>query len=256
MRTHLGCTGRIDLGQVSQETQERLERVAATWLEFSPEPPSLVVRHVQPDDTPALREIAGELLEFLSDITEPERKKIPGGALHYLDEQTGQSVRIKVWAGGFTTFAWAQPDYAHATWEPYRGQSIPLVFDAYQRLNGTVRFRAQSGAVDEIRATVERFGGLYPQGEFEALLTGDWVDLKLLDANTSVLPLLRLVRAKAEPPSSLEGEIDVSSFRSGDVEDYCRLVIRAGEVWVARPSLWSDLPQGEAEPATGIESAA
>jgi hypothetical protein len=247
MRSHLGCTGRVELGTISQGTQQRLERVEAIWLEFSPDPPALVVRHVQPDDTPALREIAGELLEFLSDIPEAERKNIPGGALYYLDEQGGQSVRIKVWEGAFVTVAWAQPDYARAAWEPYRGQTIPLVFDAYQRLNGTVRFQASSNAVDELRAVIERFGGLYPQGEFEALVSGNWIELKLLDVNASVLPLLKFLRGKAEPPSSLEGEIDVSSFRSGDVEDYCRFILRAGEVWIARPALWSDLPQAPPE---------
>lgn len=247
MRTHLGCTGRVELGQIDRETQNRLEQVQATWLEYAPDPPSLVVRHVQPDDLPALREIAGELLEFLGSIPETERRRIPGGALYYLDEQSGQSVRVKVWEGAFITVAWAQPDYAHATWEPYHGQTITLVFDAYQRLNGTVRFQASSSVVDELRAVVERFGGLYPQGEFEAVAAGNWIELKLLDVNASVLPLLKFLRAKAEPLSSLEGEIDVSSFRSGDVEDYCRFAIRAGEVWVARPSLWSDLPQARAD---------
>ena len=256
MRTHLGCTGRIDLGQISQETQQRLERVEAAWLEFSPEPPSLVVRHVQPDDTPALREIAGELLEFLSDISEAERKNIPGGALYYLDEQTGQSVRIKVWAGGFTTFAWAQPDYTHAAWERYRGQTIPLVFDAYQRLNGAVKLQAPRGALEEIQATIERPGGLYPQGDFEAFVIANQIEIRMLDVNASVLPLLKALQAKAEPPSSLDGEIDVSSFRSGDVEDYCRFVVRRGEVWVARPSLWSDLAPSQTEPPRQMEPAA
>jgi hypothetical protein len=243
MRTHLGCTGRVELGAISRETQQRLEHVEAIWLEFSPEPPSLVVRHVQPDDIPALREIAGELLEFLSNIPEAERKKVPGGAFYYLDEQSGQSVRIKVWEGAFLTVAWAQPDYARASWEPYRGQTLPLVFDAYQRLNGVLRLQAVPGTAEEIRSTIERNGGLYPQGDLEVLVTDRRIEIKLLDVNTSVLPLLKLLRAKAEPASSLDGEIDVSSFRSGDVEDYCRFVLRAGEVWIARPALWTELPQ-------------
>ena len=248
MRTHLGCTGRVELWDLGQETQQRLERVEAIWLEFSPDPPRLVVRHVQPDDTPALREIAGELLEFLIDIPEAERRQVPGGALYYLDEQSGQFVRIKVWEGAFVTVAWAQPSYAHATWQPYRGQAVPLVFDAYQRVNGVFRLQASHAAADEIRATIERNGGLYPQCEFEILLTDRRIEVKLLDVNTSVLPLLKLLREKAEPASSLEGEIDVSSFRAGDVEEYCRFILRAGEIWISRPELWADRHEAATEP--------
>ncbi|MFB3921355.1 MAG: hypothetical protein ACE145_06505 [Terriglobia bacterium] len=248
MRTHLGCTGRIELGSISQETQRRLERVEAIWLEFSPDPSRLVIRHVQPDDTPALREIAGELLEFLIDIPEAERRNVRGGALYYLDEQSGQFVRIKVWEGAFVTVAWAQPSYAHAPWLPYRGEAVPLVFEAYQRLNGVFRLQATHAAADEIRHTIERNGGLYPQGDFEILLTDKRIEVKLLDVNASVLPLLKVLRQKAEPASSLEGEIDVSSFRSGDVEEYCRFILRAGEIWIARPELWADRAEAAAEP--------
>ncbi len=256
MRTHLGCTGRVELGKLAAETQERLEKIEATWLEFAPESASLVVRHVQPDDIPAMREIAGELFDFLTAIPEAERRKIPGGALYYADEQTGQSVRIKVWEGGFVTVAWAHPDYSRATWEPYRGQSLPLVFDAYQRLNGTVKLQAQKGVAEEVQAVIDRSGGLYPQGEFEVLITGNNLEFRFLDVNASVLPLIKLLKAKAEPASSLEGEIDVSSFRSGDVEDYCRFVLRGGEVWIARPALWSDLPDTTADPPGRAKAAA
>ena len=82
------------------------------------------------------------------------------------------------------------------------------------------------------------------------------IEIRMLDVNAGVLPLLKALQAKAEPPSSLDGEIDVSSFRSGDVEDYCRFVVRRGEVWVARPSLWSDLPQAKPEPTQPMEPAA
>jgi hypothetical protein len=256
MRTHLGCTGRVDLGVLRPDTQRRLEQVEATWLEFSPEPPSLVVRHVQPDDTPALREITGELLEFLSDIPEAERIRIPGGALYYLDETTGQYVRLRVWSGGFLTVAWARPDYAHASWELYKDQKLALVFDAYQCLNGTVRLQAPSSAADEIRSVVDRFGGLYPQGDFETRVSGEAMEIQLRDVNTSVLPLLKILRAKAAPLASLEGEVEVSSFRPGDVEDYCRFALRRGEIWVVRPSLWSDVPETRPSPPGQMEPAA
>ena len=59
MRTYLGCSGQVELGTLSEETQRKLEHVEAAWLEFVPESVSLEVCHVQPDDRPALPEIAG-----------------------------------------------------------------------------------------------------------------------------------------------------------------------------------------------------
>jgi len=243
MRTHLGCTGRVELGKLGPETQERLEKIPATWLEFTPEAGALVVRHVQPDDVPAMREISGELFDFLTAIPESERRQIPGGALYYLDEQSGQSVRIKVWEGAFVTVAWAQPDYTKARWDRYHEGLAPVVFDAYQRLNGAVNFKPTVGAVEEIRTVIDRFSGLYPEGEFEALHIGTGLEVRFFDVNASVLELIAALKKQSDPLTSLEGEIDVSSFRSGDVQEYCRFALRAGEIWIARPALWADLPQ-------------
>lgn len=255
MRTHLVCTGRVELGVISQQTQRRLEQAGASWLEFSPEPPSLVVRHVQPDNLPALREIAGELLEFLSEIGEEERVQVPGGALYYVDEQNGQYVRLKVWKGGFLTVAWARPDYEHAQWERYVGQTMPVVFEPYQRLNGAVKFEGSPAAAEEVTDVLEHSLGLYSQGDFEITSSMEGVEITLRDLNADVLALVKVLREVAKP-SSLQGEIDVSSFRAGDLEDYCRFVFRAEEVWLVRPSLWTDLPEAQAPPQPPIERAA
>jgi len=255
MRTHLVCKGHVELGELSQETQRRLEQAPASWLEFSPEPPSLVVRHVQPDNLPALREITGELLEFLSRIDDKERSKIPGGALYYHDEQTGQYVRLKAWKGGFLTVAWAQPDYEHAQWERYQGQTVPVVFEPFQRLNGAVKFETSGAAVEEVTDVLEHSMGLYSQGDYEITPWLGGVEVTLRDVNAEVLALVKVLRQVAEP-GSLQGEIDVSSFRVGDLQDYARFIFRAGEAWLVRPSLWSDLPETEALPQPPLERAA
>ena len=241
MRTHLGCTGRIELGNLSQETQRRLEEVEATWLEFSPDPPSLVVRHVQPDAISPPREIGGELLEFLTRVTDAERRAFPGGAFYYLDDQTGQHFRLRVSSGGVLTVSWAHPSYEDAKSVPYEGHATPVVFEPYQCLNGSVSFTAKPGAADEVRLTIERPAGLCPQGEYELRPDGDNLGLELHDVNSSVLPLVETLRQVAAP-GSLNGQIDVSSFRAGDLEDYCRFVFKNGELRLLRPSLWSDAP--------------
>jgi hypothetical protein len=247
MRSHLGCTGSIELGLLSEETQKRLEHVEASWLEYSPDPPSLVVRHVQPDDIPALREIGGELLEYLSTISQEDRAKIPGGALQYLDEPTGQLIRLKVWPGGFLTVAWARPDYAHAPWQEFRNQPVSVVFEPFQRLNGTVSFQGGPTGADALRKVLENTAGEYSQGDYEIASTVDRVDLTLRDVNADVLTLVNALRYSVKD-ATLQGEIDVSSFRSGDMQDYCRFVFRDGEIWIARPALWSDAPGPQPDP--------
>jgi len=255
MRTHLVCIGQVELGELSQATQQRLEQAPASWLEYSPAPPSLVVRHVQPDNLPALREITGELLEFLSRIADRERSRMPGGALYFQDEQTGQYVRLKVWKGGFLTVAWAQPDYEHAQWERYQGQTVPVVFEPYQRLNGAVKFEGIGTAAEEVTDVLEHSLGLYSQGEYEINSWLGGVEVTLRDVNADVLDLVKVLREVAEP-GTLQGEIDVTSFRAGDLQDYVRFTFRAGEAWVVRPSLWTDVPEAQAPPQPPLERAA
>ena len=251
MRSHLGCTGSVELGRLAEGTQQRLERIPASWLEYSPESSSLVVRHVQPDDYPPLRELAGELLDFLHALADSERIQIPGGALHYLDEPTGQYVRLKVWKGGYLTVAWARPEYARARCEPFQNQRVTLVFEPYQRLNGSVSFEGHPNAADDLRRIIEKTAGPYSQGDYAITSSVHRIEFTLRDVNNDALSLVNALRYLAQP-GTLSGEIDISSFRAGDLEDYCRFSFRAGESLIARPILWSDTP--EASPQSSVLS--
>ncbi|MFZ0961278.1 MAG: hypothetical protein WAO35_10265 [Terriglobia bacterium] len=255
MRSHLGCTGSVNLGRLGQDTQKRLELIPATWLEYSPETSSLVVLHVQPDDVPPLREVTGELLDFLSTVSDSERAQIPGGALYYQDEPTGQYVRLKVWKGGFLAVAWARPDYTHAQWEPFRNQLITLVFEPYQRLNGTVTFEGNPNAADDLRRIIDQTTGQYSQGDYTISSSVQGVEITLRDVNADVLTVVNAFRYMAKT-GTLSGEMDVSSFRAGDLEDYCRFSFRAGEAWMARPVLWADTPETSLSPANAVSHAA
>ena len=226
MRSHLGCTGSVNLGQLGNDTQKRLEQIAASWLEYSPECASLVVRHVQPDDVPPMREIAGELLDFLHAVSDSERAQIVGGALYYQDEATGQYVRLKVWKGGFLTVVWARPDFTHAHWEAFRNQPVAVVFEPFQRLNGAVSFEANPHAADQLRKILDSTAGEYSQGDYAISSSVNRVDLTLRDVNADALTLINALRYVAKE-GTLKGEIDVSSFRQGDMEDYCRFAFRA-----------------------------
>ena len=252
MRSHLGCTGSVNLGQLANETQQHLGKIAASWLEYSPESSSLDVRHVQPDDVPPMREVAGELLDFLHAVSDSERAQIPGGALYYQDEPTGQYVRLKVWKGGFLTVTWARPDYTHAQWEAFRNQPVVVVFEPFQRLNGAVSFAGNPHAADQLRKIIDSTAGEYSQGDYAITSSVSRVDLTLRDVNADVLTLANALRYMAKE-GTLSGEIDVTSFRVGDLEDYCRFSFRADGTWLARPQLWSDAP--DAAPAVAVAQA-
>ncbi len=255
MRSHLGCTGSVNLGQLTGDTQNRLEKIAASWLEYSPDSSSLDVRHVQPDDVPPIREVAGELLDFLHGVSDSERAQIPGGALYYQDEPTGQYVRLKVWKGGFMTVAWARPDYTHSQWEAFRNQPVVVVFEPFQRLNGTVSLEGNPNAADQLRKLLDSTAGEYSQGDYAISSSVNRIDLTLRDVNADVLTLVNALRYVAKE-GSLTGEIDVTSFRVGDLEDYCRFSFRADGTWMARPLLWSDQPDAAPARAENVSQAA
>jgi hypothetical protein len=245
----------VDLGLLGGDTQNRLGQIPASWLEYAPESSSLVVRHVQPDDVPPLRELAGELLDFLHAVSDSERAQISGGALHYQDELTGQYVRLKVWKGGFLTVAWARPDYARAHWEPFRNQPVTLVFEPFQRLNGSASFEGHPNSADDLRRIIEKTAGQYSQGDYAIKSSVRRIEVTLRDVNADALTVVNALRYVAKA-GTLSGEVDVSSFRAGDLEDYCRFSFRAGETWMARPNLWSDTPDSLASSADRLSRAA
>jgi hypothetical protein len=231
-----------------------LEQIAASWLEYSPDTSSLVVRHVQPDDVPPLREVAGELLDFMHALSDSERAQLPGGALYYQDEPTGQFVRLKVWKGGFLTVAWARPDYTRASWVAFLNQPVALVFEPFQRMNGSVSFGGHPGAGEDLRKVIEKTAGQYSQGDYEISTTINAVEATFRDVNADVLTVVNALRYMAKP-GTLNGELDITSFRAGDLEDYCRFSFRAGESWMARPVLWSDTPDTPESPVAPLSRA-
>jgi hypothetical protein len=180
-------------------------------------------------------------MDFLHAVTDAEREQIPGGALYYQDEASGQFVRLKVWESGFLTVTWARPDYAHAQWEAFQNQPVRLVFEPFQRLNGTVSLVGNPNAADHLRKIIDKTAGEYSQGDYAISSSVNRVDLTLRDVNADALTLVNALRYTAKE-GTLTGEIDVTSFRTVDMEDYCRFSFRPDGTWMARPQLWSEAP--------------
>jgi len=123
---------------------------------------------------------------------------------------------------------------------------VVVVFEPYQRLNGTVSLEGNPNAADQLRKLLDSTAGEYSQGDYAISSSVNRIDLTLRDVNADVLTLVNALRYVAKE-ASLTGEIDVTSFRVGDLEDYCRFSFRADGAWMARPLLWSDQP--DAAPA-------
>jgi hypothetical protein len=140
------------------------------------------------------------------------------------------------------SISWARPDYTHASWEQYRCQPVSVVPEPYRRLNGKFSFEGTPTAADDIRQLLERTAGLYSEGDFEIVARIARIEVARRYVNASVLPLVYALRVLAKA-GSLEGEIDVSSFRPGDLDECCRFASHGGEAWLARPSLWGDDPE-------------
>lgn len=244
------CYGRVVLGKLSEETQQRLAGLPGEWLEFDPVSQAIVVRYCQPSSAPCLPAIAGELERMLAELRSSERAAIPGGDLYVHTESKGQLVRLRVEPGGNLRICRAHPDYSRAERKLYAGGES-LVAPQVQRLNGcvTLAHAAPAQAVRELEALADSYLGLYPEGEFLASADESQgkVQLQLRDVNLDVLLLMERLRQLAVE-GTLFGRIEVSSFAAAAPEQYARFLFEEGKVWIERPALWEE-PHPEQQPS-------
>lgn len=235
-----GCTGRVVLGKLPNDTQQRLLSLPGEWLEFEPTASAIVVRHCQPSSAPCLPTITEELVRMLAEVPEANQAAIPGGDLYVHTEAKGQLVRVHVAEGGVLRICWAHPNYSAAHRAQYTGRET-LVEAEVQRLNGCVSFVTADPprAAQELETFANSFEGLYPEGEFIA--SADERENKLQAELRHVNLDVRLLIARLQKlaaPATLFGRIEVTSFAAADPEQYARFVFDRGKVWVERPVLW------------------
>ncbi len=240
-----GCFGRVDLGSVPPETVARLSRVQGEWLEYDPTSSTIVVHHVEPTSAPPLPAVACELVRLFSEIPPEYHREIPGGDLFVHTEDERQLVRLRVEAGGTIHIQWAQPDFKKALRRPWdRGMEVS-VDPEIQRLNGAVSFRAPdpAEAARRVQAAADTFEGLYPEGDFSAIVTsGGEVRVTLREVNLDASILTDLLLELAQP-RTLTGRFEMSSFGTALPERRLRFLFEDGKVWVQHPLLWSDTTQ-------------
>lgn len=235
-----GCTGRVVLGKLPNETQQRLLSLPGEWLEFDPAAGAIVVRHCQPSSGPCLPAITEELVRMLAEVPGANQSAIPGGDLYVHTEGKGQLVRLQVVPGGVLRICWAHPDYSGAHRAQYTGREA-LVEPQVQRLNGCVSLVVAEPlrAAQELEALANDFEGLYPEGEVIASTDEreSKVQLELREVNLDVrLLIARLQQLAAH--GALFGRIEVTSFAAADPEQFARFLFDGGNVWIERPALW------------------
>lgn len=238
-----GCYGRVVLGELPLEVQERLTRLPGEWLEFDPGSNEIVVRLCQPSSAPCLPTISSELVRMLAEIPGCNQAEIPGGDLYVHTESKGQLVRLRVETGGALRISWAHPDYSRAQRKAYTGSAETSIDPRVQCLNGCVSLvaAAPSQAARELETLADTYEGLYPEGEFA--LSADEQNsrgqLQMRDLNLDVQLLLQALR-KLAAAGTLSGRIGVSSFAANAPEQHVRFLLEQGEIWVQHPVLWEE----------------
>jgi hypothetical protein len=235
MQVEIECEGRIRCGSLPWEVSERLAQLSGNWLEFSPEESAIVVRHVQPVGCPAMSGVPCELISILDSIPSDHREKMPGGTL-FVRDRNGQVLRLLV-KGGELLIQWPHLDFEHS-----RPEAPEAVMDGINpreaRVRGWARFAGSPERAAELAAFVDRFEGLYPEGDMPSECEQNLVSVRFQDVNVGPRELISKLEALAETRESLEAELDVGSFAPGALDHSFRIRIEKGKVHALRPSLW------------------
>ncbi len=237
----IGCRGRIDLGELPATIGQRLEELPGEWLEFDAHAGAIVVRHIQPTDSPMLPTIASELVGMLAGIPVEHQEGIPGGNLYVHTEEGGQMVRMRVEPGGALHIRWAHPDYERSGKRPYTGKRETGIEPVMQRLNGRVTFAAANpaAAAEDLQRRADTYEGLFPEGDFAATAdaAAGTVSVGLANVNLDVDLLVAKLQEHAQP-ATLGGGIEVSTFYEPVPEEEIRFLFENGQSFVQHPLLW------------------
>jgi hypothetical protein len=235
-----GCQGRVIVGALPESVQHALVSMPGEWLEYDPPTGAIVVRHIQPTDEPVLPAVTVELVRILSVLPFDSLEEIEGGDLYVHIEDSGRLVRLRVEPGGSLHVQWARPGYAGAQKRPW-SDGHEIVSEPWNhRLNGEVTLRSEeaSAVSEQLQELADTYEGLHPEGDFEVSTDGSVVRVVLRDVNLDGKLLVeRLHRVAA--PRSLEGRLDVGSFREQAPEQLVRVLFERGETWVQHPMLWT-----------------
>ena len=229
------CDGRIEIGPVPEAVLGGLMRFQGNWFEYVPEENATVVRHVQPSACPAISAVPCELIALMDCIPSAHRAAMPGGEFRVKDAD-GRTLRLVVERGDIRV-QWPNPDYSRAVAVPAATLMEGLNPQA-ARVCGRARFRGAADSAARLQAFVDAFEGLYPEGNLQVCTGSGGTEVAFQDVNVGPCELLARLQELADPPESLEAELDVGSFGQSPLEAGFRILVCQGRAQALRPSLW------------------
>ena len=235
-----GCQGHVVVGSLPESVQRGLGALPGDWLEYDPPSRSIIVRHIEPTDDPVLPAVTVELVRILSVIPFDSLAGIEGGDLFVHIEETGRLVRLRVEPGGSLHIQWARPGYTGATKRAW-SDGHEIVNEPWNhRLNGEATFGASDleSAAAGLQELADTYEGLHPEGDFVASVEGSLVNVTLREVNLDGKLLVETLQRLASS-RSLEGQLDIGSFRELAPEQLVRILFEKGETWVQHPMLWT-----------------
>ena len=239
MQLEIECEGKIRCGPLPWEVSERLAQISGNWLEFAPDEDAIVVRHAQPAGCPAMSGVPCELITILDALPAEHRARMPGGTM-FVRDRSGLVLRLLVQEGELR-IQWPQLDYSRAT--DVAPESVLCEINPSQaRIRGWARFAGSPDRAEELQAFVDRFEGLYPEGDMPSECDQNSVFVRFRDVNVGPGELVAKLKELAAAPESLNAELDVSSFVPGSLDRSFRIRIKDGSVQALRPALWKQEP--------------
>lgn len=231
------CAGKVELGPLSAETVAHLMSLSGEWLEYSPEEQAIVVRHVQPDGTPAVAAVPAELIAIVDTLLPAERDALPGGQIAMRGDG-GVSLRLVV-SRGDIHIQWPREDWTNV--EVVEADAVLRTVDPFHaRVSGQIRFGGAAGADVQLAKRVDAFEGLYPADDLEVSMEDGLVRASLRGVNVGPAHLLAWLRELSSPPESLEADLDIGAFGHHAHGSEFRLVVRRGVATAVKPRLWRE----------------
>ncbi len=231
MRRTMECHGQIRLGSLPWEVSERLAQWRGNWLEFLPEVNSIVFRQAEPPGCPALTGIPCELITLIDSLPPELRESVPGGELS-LKDSGDRLLRLEV-IKGEVHIRW--PHAACYQAAPVSlGEGAETIGSGKARVNGWIRFAGSSAKAGDIRALVDRFGGLYPEEDMPSECEQNMAYIRFRNRILDLQELVAVITGLADPKESLQAELEADRL---DADQNVRIQIVDGSIEATSPAL-------------------
>lgn len=235
MKDEPECEGSIKFGPLPWEIGERLAQFNGNWLEYAPAENALVVRKAEPTGCPAISGVPCEIINAIDALPHEHRMAMPGGVF-YVRDRGGQIMRVLV-ERGEVRIQWPCQDFSKPVSVPPESV-LGSMNPGEARINGWARFAGACTKSADIGALIERFGGIFPEADLPSEGEQNVALVKFKGADISPDELVNLLRRLADPPESLQAELEVKSFAPRPQGREFRLYIRSGKIEAIRPAIW------------------